>query len=135
MRPSDRTPKCRNQNPSSSLKVRTKSRRVRKTLFSRSRSKLLTVAKSLIMALHTRTTPKPPFRSTTTNPETASPNNSSSKEVSRSSIGHRTTIDNHITSRSLRTSSSTTQMRSRSTQPNTTPLNRSTLLPSSNTMR
>jgi len=93
------------------------------------------VGKSLIMALHTRTTPKLRFRSTTTNPETASLNNSSCKEVSRSSIGHRTTIDNHITSRSLRTSSSTTQMRSRSIQPNTSHLNRSTLLPSSNTMR
>jgi hypothetical protein len=139
MRPSDRSPKCRNQNPSNSLKVRTKRRRVRKTLLSRSWSKLLTVAKSLIMALHTRTTPKPHFRSTTTtNPETASLNSSSSsKEVSRSSIDHRTTIDNHITRISLRTSSSSTTLkRSRSTQPNTSHLTRSTLLPSSsNTMR
>lgn len=139
MRPSDRSPKCRNQNPSnSSPKVRTKRRRVRKTLLSRSWSKLLTVAKSLIMALHTRTTPKPHFRSTTTtNPETASLNSSSSKEVSRSSIDHRTTIDNHITRISLRTSSSSTTLkRSRSTQPNTSHLTRSTLLPSSsNTMR
>ena len=125
MRPSDRTPKCRKQNPSSSLKVRTKSRRVRKTLFSRSRSKLLMVAKSLIMALHTRTTPKPPFRSTTTNPETASLNNSCSKEVSRSSIGHRTTIVNHITKAFIR---AVVQLRSVAVRPNRT-LRNLTVLP------